>query len=50
MSVRSSKLTACGLDLSFKHHAEVASLPPDEADALLDWCEDGLLLAESIQN
>jgi hypothetical protein len=26
--------------LSFNHHAEVASLPPDEADALLDWCEE----------
>ena len=26
-------------DLTFKHHAEVAALPPDEADALLDWCE-----------
>jgi hypothetical protein len=24
-------------DLSFKHHAEVAALPPDEADALRDW-------------
>ena len=24
--------------LSFKHHAEVAALPADEADALLDWC------------
>jgi hypothetical protein len=30
------------LDLSFKHHAEVASLPPAEADALLDWCEEPL--------
>jgi hypothetical protein len=27
------------LDLTFNHHAEVAALPPDEADALLDWCE-----------
>jgi dsDNA-binding SOS-regulon protein len=26
--------------LSFNHHAEVAALPPDEADALLDWCEE----------
>jgi hypothetical protein len=26
--------------LSFKHHTEVAALPPDEADALLDWCEE----------
>ena len=26
--------------LSFNHHAEVASLPPDEADALLNWCEE----------
>ncbi len=26
-------------DLTFKHHAEVAALPPDEADAPLDWCE-----------
>jgi hypothetical protein len=25
--------------LSFKHHAEVASLPPAEADELLDWAE-----------
>jgi hypothetical protein len=25
-------------DLSFKHHAEVAALPPSDADALLDWC------------
>ena len=29
------------LDLTFNHHAEVAALPPDEADALLDWCEKG---------
>jgi hypothetical protein len=28
--------------LSFNHHAEVASLPPAEADALLDWCEEPL--------
>lgn len=27
------------LSLSFKHHAEVASLPADEADALLDWAQ-----------
>jgi hypothetical protein len=26
--------------LPFKHHAEVASLPPHKADALLDWCEE----------
>jgi hypothetical protein len=26
--------------LSFNHHEEVAALPPDEADALLDWCEE----------
>ena len=26
--------------LSFKHHREVAALPADEADALLDWCEE----------
>jgi hypothetical protein len=26
--------------LTFKHHAEFAALPPDEADALLDWCEE----------
>ena len=25
--------------LSFSHHAETAALPPDEADAFLDWCE-----------
>jgi hypothetical protein len=25
--------------LTFKHHAEVASLPAPEADALLDWAE-----------
>src|ERR1700731_1467962 len=23
-----------------QHHREVASLPPDEADSLLDWCEE----------
>jgi hypothetical protein len=28
------------LHLSFNHHAEVAALPPNEADALLDWCEE----------
>src|ERR1035437_5874421 len=27
-------------DLTFKHHREVAALPPDEAEALLDWCEE----------
>jgi hypothetical protein len=27
-------------DLTFNHHREVAALPPDEADALLDWCEE----------
>jgi hypothetical protein len=27
-------------DLSFTHHAEVAGLPPAEADALLQWCID----------
>jgi N6-adenosine-specific RNA methylase IME4 len=26
--------------LSFKHHAEAARLDADEADALLDWCEE----------
>jgi N6-adenosine-specific RNA methylase IME4 len=26
--------------LSFDHHAVVASLPPNQADALLDWCEE----------
>jgi hypothetical protein len=25
-------------ELSFRHHAEVASLTPDAADQLLDWC------------
>jgi hypothetical protein len=25
-------------NLTFRHHAEVSALPPDEADALLDWC------------
>jgi hypothetical protein len=29
-------------DLSFAHHREVAGLPPVEADALLDWCEETL--------
>ena len=29
-------------NLSFKHHAEVASLPEAEADRLLDWCEEPL--------
>ena len=28
--------------LSFSHHAEVARLPPEEADRLLDWCEQGI--------
>jgi hypothetical protein len=27
-------------NLSFQHHAEAAALPPDEADTLLDWCEE----------
>jgi hypothetical protein len=27
-------------DLSFDHHAVVASLPPNQADGLLDWCEE----------
>jgi N6-adenosine-specific RNA methylase IME4 len=26
--------------LSFYHHAVVAALPPEEADRLLDWCEE----------
>jgi hypothetical protein len=26
--------------LAFTHHAEVAALPPAEADALLGWCEE----------
>lgn len=26
--------------LSFTHHAEVASLPPEQADQILDWCEE----------
>jgi hypothetical protein len=26
--------------LSFNHHREVAALPPAEADALLNWCEE----------
>jgi hypothetical protein len=26
--------------LTFKHHAEVAPLEPQEADRLLDWCEE----------
>jgi len=26
--------------LYFQHRREVAALPPDEADALLDWCEE----------
>jgi hypothetical protein len=24
----------------YQHHREVAALPPSEADALLDWCEE----------
>jgi hypothetical protein len=28
--------------LSFKHHAEVVSLPAEEADRLLDWCEESI--------
>jgi hypothetical protein len=28
--------------LSFQRHLEVAALPTDEADALLDWCEETL--------
>ena len=28
--------------LSFSHHAEVATLPPREADLLLDWCEESI--------
>ncbi len=28
------------LNLPFAHHAEVASLHPDEADRILDWCEE----------
>ncbi len=28
--------------LSFQHHCELAALPPDEAEALLDWCEETL--------
>lgn len=27
--------------LSFKHHAEVAGLPEEQADEMLDWCEGG---------
>jgi hypothetical protein len=27
-------------NLSFSHHVEVAHLPPDLADELLDWCEE----------
>ena len=26
--------------LSFQYRGEVAALPPDKADALLDWCEE----------
>jgi N6-adenosine-specific RNA methylase IME4 len=28
--------------LGFSHHREVASLPPAEQDALLEWCEEGI--------
>jgi hypothetical protein len=28
--------------LPFSHHVELAALPPDEADELLDWCEEPL--------
>ncbi len=28
--------------LSFQHHRELAALPPDEAEALLDWYEETL--------
>jgi hypothetical protein len=27
-------------NLGFTHHAEVAAIPPAEADALIDWCEE----------
>ena len=27
-------------NLTFSHHKKVAALPPAEADALLDWCEE----------
>ena len=30
------------LVLSFAHHAEVAALTPEDADGLLDWCEETL--------
>jgi len=33
-------------NLSFKHHAEVASLAPADADELLDWCEEPLRAGE----
>lgn len=35
--------------LSFSHHAEVASLPPEEADALLDKAESGQLSRGTIR-
>lgn len=35
--------------LSFAHHAEVASLPPKDADALLDKAEAGLLNRSTIR-
>jgi hypothetical protein len=28
--------------LSFNHHRSVAALPPEQADLLLDWCEQPL--------
>jgi Domain of unknown function (DUF4326) len=33
--------------LSFEHHREVLSLPIDEADRLLDWCEEPLRNGEN---
>jgi len=29
--------------VGFFHHAEVAALPPEEADRLLNWCQESLL-------
>jgi hypothetical protein len=29
--------------LTFNHHAEVARLPPKDADRLLDWCEETIV-------
>jgi hypothetical protein len=37
---RAFEITRRHVDLSFAHHREVAALPPAEADALLDWCEE----------